>query len=84
MTSKVINISIPTDLLRQIDEAACAESRTRSELLREAARRYIAARQWQAIQTVVAARAREAGLRTEDDIEELIDATEAASVSQET
>jgi len=37
MATKVINISLPEELLREIDAAAAAEHRTRSELLREGA-----------------------------------------------
>jgi metal-responsive CopG/Arc/MetJ family transcriptional regulator len=40
--SKVINITLPEDLLAEIDEAAEDERRTRSEYLREAARLYMA------------------------------------------
>ncbi len=39
--TSTVNISFRQDLLEQIDEVARGESRTRSELLREAARMYI-------------------------------------------
>lgn len=42
MRSKVINITLPEDLLEEIDQAAEEERRTRSEYLREAARLYMA------------------------------------------
>jgi Arc/MetJ-type ribon-helix-helix transcriptional regulator len=42
MDTKIINISIPKQLLEMIDEVADAESRTRSEFFREAARHYMA------------------------------------------
>lgn len=42
MRSKVINITLPEDLLEEIDQAAQEERRTRSEYLREAARLYMA------------------------------------------
>ena len=41
MVSTTVNISFNVDLLQQIDEVAKNESRTRSELIREAARMYI-------------------------------------------
>ncbi|TVQ23457.1 MAG: ribbon-helix-helix protein, CopG family, partial [Spirochaetaceae bacterium] len=43
MTEKTstVNISFRQDLLKQIDEVARTESRSRSELVREAARMYI-------------------------------------------
>ena len=39
--TSTVNISFRKDLLAEIDEVARTESRTRSELLREAARMYI-------------------------------------------
>ena len=41
MALATVNISFKEDLLRQIDEIAKSEARTRSELIREAARIYI-------------------------------------------
>ena len=41
MSSTTVNISFQKSLLSEIDEVARRESRTRSELLREAARAYI-------------------------------------------
>jgi metal-responsive CopG/Arc/MetJ family transcriptional regulator len=39
--TSTVNISFREDLLKEIDEVARSESRTRSELVREAARMYI-------------------------------------------
>jgi metal-responsive CopG/Arc/MetJ family transcriptional regulator len=41
MAINTVNISFQSELLKKIDQAAKAESRTRSELIREAARMYI-------------------------------------------
>jgi CopG family transcriptional regulator/antitoxin EndoAI len=41
MSSNTVNISFNEDLLNQIDKVAAEESRSRSELIREAARSYI-------------------------------------------
>ena len=41
MGSSTVNISFNDDLLKQIDRVADEESRSRSELIREAARSYI-------------------------------------------
>ncbi|MBN1341255.1 MAG: ribbon-helix-helix protein, CopG family [Phycisphaerae bacterium] len=38
---KTVSVSLPEPLLRQLDEIARDESRSRSELMREAARMYI-------------------------------------------
>lgn len=50
MGTTTVNISFKEDLLQEIDSIARQESRTRSELVREAARMYIERKQkWQAI-----------------------------------
>ncbi|MDA0577188.1 MAG: ribbon-helix-helix protein, CopG family [Verrucomicrobia bacterium] len=41
MSTSTVNIAFQTELLREIDEVASKESRSRSEFLREAARAYI-------------------------------------------
>ena len=50
MKSSTVNISFSDDLLRKIDQVAQEESRSRSELIREAARGYIERkRRWKQI-----------------------------------
>jgi metal-responsive CopG/Arc/MetJ family transcriptional regulator len=50
MKSSTVNISFSDDLLRKIDQVAREESRSRSELIREAARGYIERkRRWKQI-----------------------------------
>ena len=50
MAASTVNISFQEELLGQIDEVARGESRSRSELIREAARLYIEKkRRWQRI-----------------------------------
>ena len=45
-----VNISFNPEILRQIDEVAKSEARTRSELIREAARMYIERKKkWESI-----------------------------------
>ncbi|HEV2108888.1 MAG TPA: ribbon-helix-helix domain-containing protein [Thermomicrobiales bacterium] len=73
MATKLINISLPEELLRQIDEAAAKENRGRSEFLRESARRRISDQRWRALQEIGAKRARELGISTEDDVEDFLD-----------
>lgn len=41
MATQTINISLPSDLLKSADKLAKKESRTRSELIREALRAYV-------------------------------------------
>ena len=62
-----VNISFNPDLLRQIDEVAQEESRSRSELLREAARAYIERkRRWAQIFKIGAQTAKSRGITPED------------------
>lgn len=50
MKASTVNISFNVDLLSEIDRVANQESRARSELIREAARMYIARKkQWEKI-----------------------------------
>jgi Ribbon-helix-helix protein, copG family. len=50
MNSSTVNISFNKNLLKQIDKIAKEESRSRSELIREAARLYIDRKsKWQTI-----------------------------------
>ena len=50
MKSSTVNISFKDDLLKKIDQVAREESRSRSELIREAARGYIERkRRWKQI-----------------------------------
>jgi len=41
MSSRIVNMTVPEALLKEADEVARAEGRTRSELFREAVRRYV-------------------------------------------
>jgi metal-responsive CopG/Arc/MetJ family transcriptional regulator len=44
MTSKMISVSIPEEMLPEIDQAALHENRSRSGFVREAPRRYLSHR----------------------------------------
>lgn len=71
VSAKVINISLPEELLGEIDEFAQLERRTRSELFREAARQYIESRRWQKVREAGSRTAKELGL-SEDDVQRII------------
>lgn len=73
-----MNISFREDLLKQIDEVARTESRSRSELVREAARMYIERkRRMDSIIESIRKTVRERGI-TEEDV-----AAEVAAVRAE-
>ncbi len=72
-TTKTITLSLPPEMADKIDELMKEEGRTRSELLREALRRYAEEREWRKIYRYGEAKARQRGI-TEDQIEDRIDA----------
>ena len=69
MKSSTVNISFTDELLKKIDQLAREESRSRSELIREAARGYIERkRRWKQIFEFGKMNATRKGI-TESDIE---------------
>jgi CopG family transcriptional regulator/antitoxin EndoAI len=76
-TTKPITISLPTDLLRETQWVAKEETRTRSELIRDALRQYLASRRWQRLRQWGAETADRLGLKTEADLQRLLDEVRA-------
>jgi len=67
MKTVTVNIALPKLLLDRIDRTARSESRTRSELLREASRMYIARKErWKAIFEFGRRQAKRLGLKEGD------------------
>jgi CopG family transcriptional regulator/antitoxin EndoAI len=75
-TSKTITFSLPPEMAAQVEEIMKEEGRTRSELLREALRRYILAREWRSLARYGQRRADELRILPED-LERLIDESRA-------
>ncbi|MBN1694509.1 ribbon-helix-helix protein, CopG family [candidate division WOR-3 bacterium] len=74
MKNKTVNISFKKDLLKKIDDIAKEESRSRSELVREAARIYIDRKErWKKIFSYGDILNRDKGL-SEADVEKEIEA----------
>jgi CopG family transcriptional regulator/antitoxin EndoAI len=72
MKTGTVNISFQRDLLRQIDDVAAEESRTRSELIREAARMYIERKKtWRDMFAFGKRQAKNLGLKEQDVAEEI-------------
>jgi CopG family transcriptional regulator/antitoxin EndoAI len=76
-TTKILSLSIPPELLRQAERVAKAEGRTRSELFREALRRYVEERRWRALQRYGVTQMRRLGL-TETGIERAVEESRRA------
>ena len=70
--TKLITISILPELLDKLNDLAREESRTRSELLREALRRYITEKEGQRLRRYGRSRAKALNLK-EKDVERLVD-----------
>ena len=74
--SKVLTISLPPRVFERIMKTAKSKGMTRSELVREALRRYETEEQeWQALFDYGRRKAQAAGIRTEEDVERLIEAS---------
>jgi len=72
MNTNTVNISFRKDLLKQIDRVAREESRTRSELIREAARMYIERKnKWKSIFEYGSKVAEENSLTEQDVMKEI-------------
>ena len=72
-TTTPITISLPSDLLRETQRLAKEEDRTRSDLIREALRQYLVSRRWQRLRQWGAETAERLGLKTEADLQRLLD-----------
>lgn len=70
-TSKILSLSLPPTLLREAERVAKKEGRTKSELFREALRRYLQERRWAALRRYGAQEASRLGLK-ETEVERLI------------
>ena len=65
-TTKTITFSLPPEMADRVTEIMKDEGRTKSELLREALRRYIEDREWRKLLRYGEQRAREQGIHPED------------------
>lgn len=72
--SKTTTISLPPSMYREALDLARARGMTRSELFRDALRRYGRDEgEWQELAAYGRRRAKAAGIRTERDVERLVD-----------
>lgn len=72
-TTKTITISLPPEVVGQINSLTKKEGRTRTEVLCEALRRYAEDREWKALLQYGQKQARKRGI-TKDQVEDLVDA----------
>ena len=75
--TKLITISLPEELLDDTQRVARQENRSRSDLIREALRQYLASRRWHRLRRWGAETADRIGLKTEADLQRLLDKVRA-------
>jgi metal-responsive CopG/Arc/MetJ family transcriptional regulator len=68
----VVSLSLPPKMEKEVERIAKIERRSKSELILEAVRQYLAAQQWKDLQRYGARRAKSLRL-TEADVERLVD-----------
>ena len=72
MSAHTVNISFQNELLKQIDSLAKEEFRSRSEIIREAARMYIGRKErWKTIFSFGDQLQRETGITEQDILDEI-------------
>ena len=76
-TTKPITVSLPHDLLQETQRVAREEARTRTDLIRDALRQYLVSRRWQRLRQWGAETADRLGLKTEGDLQRLLEAAHA-------
>jgi metal-responsive CopG/Arc/MetJ family transcriptional regulator len=67
-----ISVSLPTEVRQELDEAAEADGRSRSAVVREALRDYLLQRRFRRLRSRMVIRAREKGIFTDEDVFERI------------
>ncbi|MBI5410704.1 MAG: ribbon-helix-helix protein, CopG family [Nitrospirae bacterium] len=72
-STKPITVLLPTSLLRETERVARAETRTRSELVRDALSQYLASRRWRRLRQWGTETAERLGLKSEADLRRLFD-----------
>ena len=78
-TTKPITISLPTDMLRETERIAKEEVRTRTDVIRDALNQYVASRRWRRLRQWGAQTAERLELKTEEDLQNLLDRVRAQS-----
>lgn len=78
MPATMVTFTVPDPLLYSFDQIMKKQSKTRSEYLRESMRQAIQAdREWEQVFTFGQKQAKELGIKTEDDVQRLIDEVRA-------
>jgi CopG family transcriptional regulator / antitoxin EndoAI len=73
MNTQTLNIALPEDLIKKVDELAKKEFRNRSDLIREALRSYIkSSEKWEELFSYGTSVAKNLGLTTEEEVDKIV------------
>lgn len=73
MNTQTLNIALPKDLVKRVDQAAKNEYRNRSELIREALRVYLADKKdWYDLLDYGKKVGRKMGIKSEEDVNKIV------------
>ena len=73
MQTQTLNIALPRDLVKKVDDRAEKEYRNRSELIREALRMYLTdLQEWEGIFEYGQKQGKKIGLKSENDVNKLV------------
>jgi CopG family transcriptional regulator/antitoxin EndoAI len=67
-----MTLSLPPEMVKEVERLTKEEKRTKSELFREALRKYINDRRWQQVRQWGMKTAQGIGISTEEEVDELI------------
>jgi len=71
--TRVVNLSLPQEIYRQVEELADQMEISKSELLREALKQYVVSeRRWRQIRQKGQETAREFSIKDEDDVDRIV------------
>ena len=70
-TTKILSVSLPPGMYEEIEQMAREESRTKSELIREAFRQYKFNQQWELLHRWGGETALRLGIQSDEDVERL-------------
>ncbi|MEK7092194.1 MAG: ribbon-helix-helix domain-containing protein [Patescibacteria group bacterium] len=73
MQTQTLNIALPRDLVKKVDERARKEYKNRSELMREALRIYLTERaQWEDLLEYGKKIGKKVGIKSEKDVDKIV------------
>ncbi len=73
MNTQTFNIALPKDLIKRADQLAKKEYRNRSELIREALRKYIEEKEeWEQLFKTGEEAMKKMGIKTEEEVDKIV------------